>query len=176
MVEMTGAESRNVTRFEGCRQYAAVSTLRFNVAESDSGVVKPAAAIELPGGLMLESRLRDTIDSDNAARGDLVYATVPADVKRSGVVIIPKGAVLTGRITRLETHEVRSAVYLGVGLLFHTIEFGGRRGEFSGELEAAGIGADYFIRHDGQPPEDLVYVKAQAERLLAGTRLMLRTK
>jgi hypothetical protein len=174
MIETAGGESRNVTQFESCREYAGVSTLRFD-ADSATGATLPAEDITLPAGVTLESRLRDAIDGAKAARGDPVHATVLAEVKRSGVVVVPKGAVLTGRITRIESNTIRSAVYFGVGLVFHTIEFAGRRGDFSGDLEDAGTGPNYFIRRNGSLAETLVYVKGHAERLPAGTRLALRT-
>ena len=175
-VTTDGELHHNVTRLESCHQYAGASTVRFDVVENDARAAQPSAPIEVPADLTLETRLRDTIDNATAARGDVVYATVAADVKKSGVVIVPKGAVLTGRITQLETHTQRGAVYLGVGLLFHTIEFSTRRGEFSAGVEEAGIGPSYVMARNRQTGEKLLYVKGQSERLPAGTRLVLRTK
>ena len=59
---------------------------------------------------------------------------------------------------------------------FHAIEFGGRRGDFAGQVEAAGIGSDYSAGVDKATGDSMVYVKTKTERLAAGTRLMLRTK
>jgi hypothetical protein len=174
MVGTSGHESRNRTRFEQCRQYAGESTVRFDVVDGDAGGGVSAAPIEIPSGLNLETRLRDPIAYTTAARGDLVYAVVAGDVKRAGRVIVPKGAVITGRITRVMSYTVRSGVFFGIGVHFDSIEFAGRRGEFSGAVSSAGIGNNYFVRPSDDPGESLVSVKATAEKFDAGTRLLIR--
>ena len=171
----TGREKRNATRFEHCRQYTGASTLRFDDMDSDAKATQPGM-IELPEGLLVESVLMDTILGAQAARGDRVSAKVTADVRRSGGVMIPKGAVLTGRITHVEKQNIRSAVYLGIGLIFQTIEFAGRRGEFRSELEAGGNTSAYSIGRSRQSGERLLWVKTQTDRVPAGTRLQLRTR
>jgi len=180
MVETAGAENRNRTHFEQCRQYSGESIVRFDVvggdAEGDAGAAGLAVPIRLPPGLTVETRLRETIAYATAARGDQVHAIVSGDVKRAGRVLVPKGAVLTGRITHLETRTQRSYTYLGVGLLFHTIEFAGRRGDFSGAATSVGIGTDYFVARDAPPAGQWIYARTRDERLAAGTRLVLETK
>jgi hypothetical protein len=174
MLETSGRDNRNVTRFEACRQYSGASTVRFDVEAGEAGGAS-LAPIEVPPGVVVETHLRDAIDGDKAARGDLIYAIVASDVKRSGHVLIPKGALIAGRVTRIDTQTIRSSVYMGVGLLFHSIEFGGRRGTFAAGLESAGIGPSYSVGQT-QSGEDVLYLKATIPRLLPGTRLLLRTR
>jgi hypothetical protein len=176
MVELSGAEERNRTRFDHCRQYSGESTVRFDVDEGEAGTAGAGAPIELPPGLMIEARLKETINHATAARGDQVHTIVTSDVKRSGRVVVPKGAVLTGRIMRIGTQAQRSYMYLGLGLQFDTIEFGGRRGSFSGELTSAGIGADYSVGRKAGQSEQWLLVRARDERIIAGTRLVFETK
>jgi hypothetical protein len=176
MADTMGHESRNLTRFEACKQYTGESTVHFDVDESASAAGQTAVAIALPPNLRLEASLRGPVDRAESARGDLLYATVVSDVKRSGKVIVPKGSVLTGRITRIQTRTVRSLVYFSVGLRFHAIEFGGRHGDFSAEVETAGIGTDYSVSIDRQTGESMIYIKTRVERLAPGTRLGLRTR
>jgi hypothetical protein len=70
----------------------------------------------------------------------------------------------------------RSVVYLGANLLFHTIEFRGRRGEFSGELEAAGNISSTSIARDRKSGEIMLWTKTLTNRLPGGTRLRFLTK
>jgi len=126
--------------------------------------------------VQFEVRLRDAIAYATAARGDPVHAIVASDVKRAGRVIIPKSAVLTGRITRITSYTNRSAVFFGIGLRFDAIEFDGRRGEFSGIVDSAGVGNNYYTRAGEQPGESFVAVKATLERFERGTRLLIRAK
>jgi hypothetical protein len=176
MVGVNGHESRNRTRFEQCRQYSGESTVRFDVVEGGAGTGTSAAAIEIPSGVQIETRLRDAIAYATAARGDPVYAIAAADVKRAGHVILPKGAVLSGRITRVMSYTIRSGVYFGIGLRFDSIESGGRRGTFSGIVESAGVGNNYFVRNGDDAAESVVSVKATLQRFDVGTRLLIRGK
>jgi hypothetical protein len=101
---------------------------------------------------------------------------VTSDVKKAGRVVVPKGAVITGRIMRLDTTTVRSANYLSVGLQFYAIDFNGRHGRFNGELAAAGIGPNYSVRAGGQGNGDFQFLIVKADHLSAETRIVLRTQ
>ncbi|HEV2445342.1 MAG TPA: hypothetical protein VGS58_05450, partial [Candidatus Sulfopaludibacter sp.] len=140
---INGVEDRNQARFESCRDFAGESTVRFDVDETATAGGTATAPIVLPRGLTVETSLREPINKLDYARGDMVHAVVTRDVKKSGQVMVPKGAVITGRVTRAFTDTFRSLVYFGVGLRFHAIEFAGRRGDFAGSVEVAGIGGDY---------------------------------
>jgi len=175
MVGMDGHESRNQTRFERCRQYSGESTIRFDTVDGDGGLTQ-AAPIEVPSGMQIDARLRDAIAYDTAARGDQVFLVVTSDAKRSGRVAVPKGAVISCRIMRLMSYTVRSSVYFAIALQFEGIEFGGRRGEFPGVVEAVGVGPSYFARYDDKSGESLVSVKATIEKFDAGMRMLIRRK
>ncbi|MGH7247398.1 MAG: hypothetical protein ACREH9_04765, partial [Pseudomonadota bacterium] len=92
--------------------------------------------IHVPAGVWVEAELDRKIDSRTAAEGDPVNAVVGHDVKHNGRVAIPKGAVLAGRITRLENWGDMFAVEIA----FSSIEFSGGQGVFSAELKEAGTG------------------------------------
>ena len=176
LVEPTGRESRNLIRFEDCHQFTGASNIRFDDPTADAKAPQPAGPIELPKGLTVEAALRDPVGGENA-RGDIVYAIVLGDVKKSGQLIIPKGAILAGHITRIETRYVRYSVYFGAGMEFDAIEFDGRRGDFSAELEQAGLGTGYFVGKSDHG-ESMVYLetRARAKRLPAGMRMLFKTK
>lgn len=176
IMEASGAQSRNLTSFESCREYAGTSTVRFDIDDGSPSGSHAAGPIELPPRLQLVATVRDAIVHDKVARGDVVYANVLSDVKKSGHVVIPRGALLTGRITRVGTYTLRTSMYLVVGVRFHTIEFDGRRGGFSGELGAAGIGTDYAVGQDSKTGESFISVKTKNDRIPAGTRLVIYTR
>ena len=176
MVSATGREDSNRTKFEACKQYAGESTIRFDVDENGAVSGQAAVPIDLAPNLSVETTLREPIDQAHAARGDLIHAILSSDVKKAGHVLAPKGAVVIGRITRIEVRTVRSLVYFGVEVHFHSIEFGGRHGNFSGDVEMAGIGTDYSVARDESSGDSVVFIKSKVERLPSGTRLLLRTR
>lgn len=166
-----GEEDRNTTRFESCRQYSGESTLRFDVVENDAAAAaaldKP---IQIPKGLTLQADLQESITYATAARGDVVHAIVTSAVKHSGQVVIPKGAVITARITSLGTRSVRSMTYFSAGLAFLRIDFAGRHGDFSALIEGAGVGSNYSAW------DDLITLKTPTPQMPGNLRLLLRTK
>ena len=108
MTDSDGNESRNVTQFNNCHQYSGESTLSFaDAPEETDSKAPPAAPLEfqIPDGLWLDVTLDAPIDSANAAAGDEITATLRAAVKKNKQVLLPRGAVLHGRITRLARHD-----------------------------------------------------------------------
>lgn len=189
-------DSRNVTRFEGCKQYSGESVVSFGDPMPAAEGAKPVQAVQLPAGLDLEMSLAVPIDPGKTAVGDPVSAILAKDVKRDGKVLLPKGAVFSGRMTRLEHRKDRALAYMVVGLLLDSVEAPGLRGEFHGTLEDAGIningafhvpfhdnpGATFNIwtnyRHRIDPPrpdEGVFYVRGDNRRVSKGTRMLWRT-
>jgi hypothetical protein len=142
MIDLMGNANRNRTQFSACRQYAGESKLSF--AEPTTDVAAPAPTpeakpIRLPPGLTVEVRLKTPIQSGRSATGDPITALVGRDVKKDGEIVAPKGAVLTGRITRLEKRKGDQQDYYIVGLDFSTIEFDNRTGDFRASLQDSGM-------------------------------------
>jgi hypothetical protein len=139
MIDLLGNASRNRTYFSGCRQYAGESKLSFAEPFLDAAAPAPQAKpIRLPAGLTIDVRLQTPIQSGRSATGDPVTALIGRDVKNHGEIVAPKGAVLTGRITRLEKRKGEQDYYI-VGLDFSTIEFDNRSGEFRASLQDSGL-------------------------------------
>jgi hypothetical protein len=142
MIDLLGNASRNRTQFSACRQYAGESKLSFVESSPDAAAPAPAPQVKpirLPPGLRVEVRLQTAIQSGRSATGDPVKALIGRDVKKDGEIVAPKGAVLTGRITRLEKRKGDQDYYI-VGLEFSTIEFDSRTGEFRATLQDSGLG------------------------------------
>jgi hypothetical protein len=135
LTEVTVHESRNRIEFSHCREFGANTTLTF---EPTSAVGPAPAAVQveeisLPPGVGLPSRLAHAIDSQSAAVGDAVSAIVESRVEQKGSTVIPKGAVLRGRIRRFERDSTPADHYV-VGLEFTDLEFPGYHARFFGEM------------------------------------------
>ena len=143
----TGMESRNRGTFEECRQYAGESVIKFGeVDTAPSAAPAPAAKKrpELPAGLNVEMVLNTRIEIPAAAIGDPVRATVSKAARKDNVEFIPKNAVLTGRISRIEqVKELRGAICL-VGIVLDRVEFAGQRTAFSGKLASVAFVNSHF--------------------------------
>lgn len=191
-------ESRNRIEFSRCRQFTGESRLTFGETPlAEQPRTQPAAAKKaLPQAALFDLILETAIDSATSAVGDEVSARLESDIKKGGAVIIPKGARVTGRITRL-ARITEPAPHFAVRLNFFTLEFAQRQAEFTARLEAvmvAGGGSTYktpalrvpyasnrgtFILIADAPPSpgaaDLVITGVRAE-LPRGLRLVFRTE
>lgn len=138
MTDLGGNENRNRIEFTQCRQFAGESHLSFGEPPPD--LPRPAAQMrefELPAGITVELRLETPVDSESSFVGDPVRAVVARNVKKDGRLLIPKGALVTGRLTRLERLAAPASHYL-VGFEFYAVEFDGARAPFRARLEQAG--------------------------------------
>jgi hypothetical protein len=167
---LDGSEDRNRTEFSGCRQYVGDVEISFD----EPGEVRPAetggpASVVLPAGLLVETRLDQTIDSRISAIGDLLTARLTSAVKKDGRVVAPKGAVLRGRLRRLEPGMARGP-YLAVELEFTELEWDQTTARWKARLHTAGplVGAarNALAVPPDQPP-------GRATLLLAGGRVRL---
>jgi hypothetical protein len=125
IVMSDAAETASVTTFADCREYQAESELRFDEETgAAAAAAKPIvhAAVALPLGVPVVLSLTSAIDTDTAAAGDPVSATVVRPVRRAGssTVLIPAGAIVRGRITRLEHHFFPQPYFL-ISLSFNRL-------------------------------------------------------
>jgi hypothetical protein len=118
MVDMRGQESRNRVRFASCRQFTGESVLSFGEPPPETAAATPVREVGLPPGLGLTLSLLDEINTEAAAVGDPVRALLDHDLKHKGQLLFPKGAVASGRVTRLE----RRSEYTILGLEFFEIQ------------------------------------------------------
>jgi hypothetical protein len=124
MVALDGEEYRNQITFAECRQFRAESNIRFDGddALSPSAVSSgPVARASLPPLLLLEITLDSEIKPEKAAVGDSIRGVVVRPVRDGGKAIVPQGAVVHGRLVRLERSAQPFDHYV-VGLEFHTVE------------------------------------------------------
>jgi hypothetical protein len=192
VTEAEGILSRNITRFDECRQYTGQSVISFG-DPADIGPAAPESRdLQLPSGLRIESALETRLTLEMAI-GDPVNAIVTQAVKQHGARVLPKGARLTGRITRLERAQHFRMEYCIVGVIFDSVRCDGASGEFRGELESVGAGPAYHIpglndpaapltvwnslrsHPEPRPGESIFYVRGSSLRVPA-LRMIWRTK
>jgi hypothetical protein len=98
-----GSATLSVTTFSACHEYMAESTIRFDDADAPSEANARAAAqasAAFAGGLDIVLKLDRPIDSETAAAGDVVYATIvrPVVSPKSKEVLAAAGVRVQGRI------------------------------------------------------------------------------
>ncbi|MBI2688872.1 MAG: hypothetical protein HYX27_21425 [Acidobacteria bacterium] len=187
--EFDGAQSRNSIRFSRCRQYSGESTLSFaEVPEGETSPVPLPEAINLPAGLLIEIALGTRVKFPGSAIGDEIEASVVRNVKRKGIVNVPKGAVLKGNIALLERRkDTRGQERVLVAIQWREISFDGKSGPFEGQLENGGaIPVNEFSSRgvyqrptqaelNMLPHRDVFYVRKDTLDLPRGLPLILRT-
>ncbi len=137
-----GRQARNITTFSGCREYQAESEIDFGATSGAASTVAPSAGrgwVTLPIGLPVTLSLAEPIDTATAAAGDPVAANVVKPVRRPGSaeVLIPAGAVVRGRIRRVE-HYLLPEPYFRIAASFNSVQ-------------ARGVVSPFFARHEADP-------------------------
>jgi hypothetical protein len=102
------------------------SVVSYSSCAADRPVAPPPPAIEskFPANLALSLALDEPIDTDIAAVGDIVSATVTRAVTHSSNIVIPKGAKARGRILNLE-RRLSPGKYFMLAISFDVVEFDG---------------------------------------------------
>lgn len=65
----------------------------------------PTAPVTIPAGTLLRVRLSEPLDTANLKDGAFFQATNAVDVYESGVLAIPRGALLTGQVVKVKNGE-----------------------------------------------------------------------
>lgn len=133
MVDSVGQEDRNRLEFTSCRQFTGQSVLSFAEPEPAASAPRqePTQELQLPPNLELTLRLTGEVDPDKAVIGDAVTAELDKDLKVKGRVILPKGAMASGRISRVERHPD----YTILGMIFSDVESGNTHARLSLDFE-----------------------------------------
>jgi hypothetical protein len=140
----TGADGEakwNHIEFTHCQAFHANSALRFGddeVAPASRAAVAPAPPLEeraLPPELRIVVALNAPL-GDRATVGSLVEGRVASSVMQKGKVLIPDGALVKGRVRRMERYS-DAGNYFIVGLEFTDIETLSARYRFYAELQDA---------------------------------------
>jgi len=134
--EESGGARRNLLEFTHCRAFSAVSSISFDAPESAAGSPAAKRRLEAPvlaPGLTIAIDLATEI-AETDAIGKMIEARVAADVVQKRTVVAPAGAVVHGRLRRLERHS-DFGKYFVVGLEFTDIELPGGPVRFYATLQ-----------------------------------------
>jgi hypothetical protein len=136
-LDSSGVESYDRLEFTYCRAYSAESEIRFdpepslnlNAASPPPAPDTSAVSRTIPALLAVTVRLATPI-SDKDAVGSLIEGKVAGNVMHKGKLLIPDGAVVHGRIRRLELYRGGNATgnfgnAFIVGLEFTEVEIPG---------------------------------------------------
>lgn len=130
-------QTSNATTFSSCREYKAESALAFDEPRPDAPTVPAAPTVQsaLPLGLPVTLALTAPIDSDTAAAGDPVDAKVVQPVRSPvGTILIPAGATVHGRLTRVERHLAPEPYFL-IAMSFNRFDSDGSSHRFAARSE-----------------------------------------
>ncbi len=129
-----GTEDSNSVTYAACRQYHGEATLRIDdgpMMSGDAPTASKQAAPMMTGGLPFTLALADSIDTETAAAGDAIAATVlkPGHTHKSDTAVIPAGSTVRGRVVRME-HLLGENPRFVVSILLESIDIGGVRMPF----------------------------------------------
>lgn len=144
IVTSDGAENRNLTTMEGCRQYQTESKLNFELDSQTAASAAPAEAageaMELPKRAVIELSLETEITPESAAAGDALRAVVVKALKQGDKVLVPEGAAALGRLMRME-REAQPFPHYVMAMEFTSLEWpGGGAGLRATMEDASGPG------------------------------------
>lgn len=139
MVREYGQRSFDRFDFTHCRAYRAESSISFGdagPAMPPSSETKPRATLEpLPAGLSVTIALNSPL-TERSNVGEIIDGKIVGDVTARGSVLIPGGAIVHGRVRRLDTPPMLPG-YHAVGLEFTDIEGRGGSLRFFADLQSA---------------------------------------
>jgi hypothetical protein len=150
-------DARNVTKFSNCREYQAESAIVFDAPATGATATRNTGRgrVNLPLGLPVTLALTEPIDSAAAAAGDEVSAKVVKPIRRAGSaeVLVPAGAIVHGRIRRVEHHLLPRPYFL-IALAFNRVEVEGAQSPFAARSEpepalTRELGANLAVRETG---------------------------
>ena len=135
----SGRETTNETTFANCREYQAESEVVFDLpatGEAATTTRSPRPRLSLPLGIPVTLALEAPIDSATAATGDPIAAKVVKPVRRPGAEsdLIPAGAIVRGRIRRVE-HHLFPRPYFLIAIAFNRIDIDGAPAAFAARSE-----------------------------------------
>ncbi|HLX44325.1 MAG TPA: hypothetical protein VKR43_12860 [Bryobacteraceae bacterium] len=178
MVDLDKQEHRNRVRFASCKQFTGESVLTFDEAPAvSSSPPAPLAEVDVPAGMGLTLSLLDAVDADRSAIGDPVRARLDVELKQKGRLLFSKGAIVSGRVTRVDRQEQ----YTLLGIEFSEIESDTARARITPRFDDLGGGDGMLIPRARRPSfslrpgEGVIPLRPGHHRLERGILMFWRT-
>ena len=87
---------------------------------------QPLTPVTIPSGTLLQVRTSEPLDATRVQPGQVFAATVAADVYQGGVLALPRGAVITGKVLSTQSNKGDLAGHQGLSLVLTNINLGGQ--------------------------------------------------
>ena len=183
ITDFDGNESRNTVQLSGCRQYGTESVISFADPPPDAPAPAPPPAMParsgpavgaLPDGLLVEAEIDTPLRFPGSAVGDLVEGRVVSDTKRKGVVMIPKGTAIRGRLGPFGPIAAARVPTLGVTIRLTEIDLPGGRAEILGIVDRILPLGMAGARHSVDNKGTIYIVSGSRLELARGTRIWWR--
>jgi len=115
-----GERHENRIEYASCREFQSESVFRTDL-DASAGVSEiPKSPVAIPAGITIKIALRSRIDAESSFAGDAIEGQLLNAIG----TLVPKGAIVHGRIVRFE-QEHQPSNYYALGLKFHSIEVNG---------------------------------------------------
>lgn len=82
--------------------------------------------VTIPSGTLLQVRTSEPLDASRVQPGQVFAATVAADVYMGGVLALPRGAVVTGKVVATQSNKGDLAGKQGLSLALTNVNLGGQ--------------------------------------------------
>ena len=174
LTHFDGESSRNVITFSACHEYGSESTISFEASAEPKPEPPKARAREmhLAAGLLVPVALETAISSKSASVGDAVRARVRRDVRRGGELVLPAGALISGRIRSLERYSTPEPYFL-MGIEFSEVEWQNTHAPFLGELVDSH--SEQAARAGDIPGVGTLHIPGSSFHCAPGFRMLWRT-
>jgi hypothetical protein len=172
LTHANGSESRNAMTFASCRQYMGESTLIFEEPAPDAKPRESKVEVTLPGGLGVPLRLRTPLELAKVARGDLIETETGREVKRRDVVLLPKGARVRFRVSRVACYSSPIS-HCWIALLPERFEFENKSGGFKAQVDPAMLESSTSVLLRGLPRSQLMREQASLGEVEPGAGIIV---
>lgn len=120
MWDMEGERHENRIEYATCHEFQSESVFRTDLETSAGAAEMPKSPVAIPAGITIKIVLRSKIDAESSFAGDAIEGLLLTAIGS----LVPKGALVHGRIVRFE-QEHQPSNYYALGLKFHSIEVNG---------------------------------------------------
>ena len=119
--DLEGQRRENRIEYDSCREFQSESVFRADPGPAAGAAETPKTPVAIPPGVTVRIALRSRIDSEKSFAGDAIEGRLLNAIGK----LVPKGAIVHGRIVRLG-HEFVPSKYIALGLKFHSVDVNGR--------------------------------------------------